>query len=162
MATYQVAAPESFIFSHPAEWSKWIRRFERFRVVSGIDQQSEEAQMNTMIYSMGNQADDTLRSFRLTDEDAKKYKVVEDKFDLHFVKKRNVIFERARFNQRKQEDGELVELAEHCSYGVSHNEMIRDRLVVGIKDAKLSEKLQLDPDLTLEKAITQAHQAEDS
>ena len=30
--------------------------------------------------------------------------------------------------------------------------MIRDRLVVGILDKSLSERLQLDPDLTLEKA----------
>lgn len=38
--------------------------------------------------------------------------------------------------------------------------MIRDRLVVGIKDAKLSEALQLDPDLTLEKTKTKIRQKE--
>ena len=38
--------------------------------------------------------------------------------------------------------------------------MIRDRIVVGISDAKLSEKLQLDRELTLEKAITQVRQQE--
>ena len=38
--------------------------------------------------------------------------------------------------------------------------MIRDRIVVGLRDAKLSENLQLDPDLTLEKAVTKARQAE--
>ena len=38
--------------------------------------------------------------------------------------------------------------------------MIRNRLVVGLGDSKLSEKLQLDPELTLEKAITQVRQAE--
>ncbi len=38
--------------------------------------------------------------------------------------------------------------------------MIRDRLVVGIRDARLSEKLQLDSELTLEKAVTQVRQAE--
>ena len=38
--------------------------------------------------------------------------------------------------------------------------MIRVRIVVGIHDAKLSEKLQLDPDLTLEKAVTQTRQSE--
>ena len=30
--------------------------------------------------------------------------------------------------------------------------MIRDRLVVGIRDTSLSERLQMDPDLTLENA----------
>lgn len=39
--------------------------------------------------------------------------------------------------------------------------MIRDRIVVGIRDAKLSEKLQLDPNLTLVKTITQVRQNEE-
>ena len=38
----------------------------------------------------------------------------------------------------------LYELAEHCSYSELHDEMIRDRIVVGINDPKLSEKLQLN------------------
>ena len=38
--------------------------------------------------------------------------------------------------------------------------MIRDRLVVDLRDAKLSEKLQLDSELTLEKAVNQARQSE--
>lgn len=38
--------------------------------------------------------------------------------------------------------------------------MIRDRIVVGIRDTALSQKLQLDPDLTLEKAKTQVRQRE--
>ena len=38
--------------------------------------------------------------------------------------------------------------------------MIRDWIVVGLLDAKLSEKLQLDQELTLSKAVTQVRQAE--
>lgn len=38
--------------------------------------------------------------------------------------------------------------------------MIRDRIVVGLQDRKLSEKLQLDATLTLQKAITSVCQAE--
>ena len=38
--------------------------------------------------------------------------------------------------------------------------MIQDQIVVGIRNARLSEKLQLDPELTLEKAIMQARQAQ--
>lgn len=82
--------------------------------------------------------------------------------------KRHVIFERAKFNMRKQEDGEPVDafitalysLAEHCGYGALHDEMIRDWIVMGICNAQLAEKLQLDPDLTLEKAVTQVCQSE--
>ena len=36
--------------------------------------------------------------------------------------------------------------------------MIRDRLVVGIRDAALSQQLQMDSGLTLEKAKKTVHQ----
>ena len=100
--TYQVAAPERFNFSHPEEWQKWIRRFERFRKASGLNAKDEEAQVNTLVYSMGDDADDILRSFRLSEDDSKKYNVVKSKFDRHFVKDRNTICERARFNLKKR------------------------------------------------------------
>ena len=38
--------------------------------------------------------------------------------------------------------------------------MIRDRIVVSLKDASLSEKLQPDSELTLKKAILKARQSE--
>lgn len=80
------------------------------------------------------------------------------KFDAFFKVRKNVIFKRARFNRRNQLEGELVEqyimelyrLADNSDYGVMKDEMIRDRLIVGIQDEQLSERLQLDPDLTLE------------
>jgi hypothetical protein len=85
-----------------------------------------------------------------------------------FIVRRYVIFERAKFNKRKQEDSENVEnfvtslytLLEHCGYNDLREEMIRDRIVVGIKDANLSVKMQLDPDLTLKKATNMARQSE--
>ena len=75
-----------------------------------------------------------------------------------FKVRRNVIFERARFNRRCQREGEpidtyimeLYKLTENCDYGALTAEMIRDRIVVGIRDETLSKRLQLDPDLTLE------------
>ena len=69
----------------------------------------EEAQVNTLLYSMGDEADEILRSFRLSVEDAKVYDTVKAKFDGHFVKRRNVIYERAKFNLRRQEPGESVD-----------------------------------------------------
>ena len=40
----------------------------------------EESQVNTLIYTMGDKADDILFSFRLSKEDQLKYLVVQDKF----------------------------------------------------------------------------------
>lgn len=76
------------------------------------------------------------------------------------VSKHNVIFEHTRFNRHVQDSGGNVEafitavhtLAEHCLSGALREELIRDRIVVGICDAQLSEQMQLDPELTLQKA----------
>ena len=117
---------------------------------------------------MGDEADDILQSFDLSDADRKKYKSVKDKFEGHFIIKRNVIFERARFNMRVQEEGESVDsfitdlytLAKFCVFGDLHDELIRDRIVVGIRDKNLSERLQLESELTLSKAINAVRQKE--
>ena len=79
-------------------------------------------------------------------------------FDEYFQIRVNVIMERAKFNRRYQKEDEnadefiaaLYNLVETCNYGNLKEEMLRDRLVVGIRDATLSEKLQMNPDLTLE------------
>ena len=42
-------------------------------------------------------------------------------------------------------------MSEFLDYGELTSEMIRDRLVIGIRDRHLSECLQLDLELTLEK-----------
>ena len=166
--SYHVQPPEPFTFSRPEEWEKWIRRFEQFRQASGLDKKDEAIQISTLVYSMGDEADDILCSCKLTAEAMRQYTMVKEALASHFIQRRNVIFERAKFNSRRQEPGESVDafitslyaLAEHCGYGELHDEMIQDRIVVGIINAKLSEKLQLDAELTLEKAVTQAHQAE--
>ena len=78
------------------------------------------------------------------------------------------IFERARFNQRVQGEQEsvihfiesLYELADTCQFGTLKEELIRDRIVVGIRNAVLSQKLMQDDTLTLEKAVKQAKSSE--
>lgn len=70
---------------------------------------------------MGNEADDILGSLRLTEAEKITYDTVMAKLEGYFVKRCNVSFERAEFNQRHQEDGEPVDsfitslyvLAEH-------------------------------------------------
>ncbi|XP_048236436.1 uncharacterized protein LOC125371759 [Haliotis rufescens] len=168
MASFQITPPEQFDFSNTEGWTRWIRRFERYRITSKLATKDQETQVNQLIYLMGAEADDILPTFTLSEEEQTSYTIVKAKFDQYFSVRRNVIFERAKFNQRVQRDGEPVDsfitdlysLAENCNYGALHDEMIRDRIVVGIRDLKLSEKLQHDSELTLQKAVTSARQSE--
>lgn len=138
-------------------------------MASGLADKGDEAHLNMLIYCMGDEADDILKSFTFANgESNKSYETVKKKFDDHFVPQRNVIYERAMFNSRRQEPGEPVDsfitalhtLAEHCNYEGLRDQMIRDRIVVGINNSSLAEKLQLDSKLTLATAITQVRQAE--
>lgn len=113
-------------------------------------------------------ADDILFSFSLSHDEKKNYDTVVEKFERHFVRKSDVIFECAKFNQCKQEEGESVDdfvtalycLLEHCQYGELCDEMICDKIVIALRDSSLSEKLQLEAELTLDKAVTSARQRE--
>ena len=122
--------------------------------------QDAKKQVSTLLYCLGELAETVLSSTNITEEQQKVYDTVIGKFDSFFKVTRNVIFERGRFNRRVQLEGESAEqfimelynLVELCNYGNLASEMIRDRFVVGIRDRRLSEHLQLDSELTLEKA----------
>lgn len=167
-ATYNVQPPESFNFNQPQEWAKWSRRFERFRVASGLSLKDQKQQVNTFIYCLGDEADDLITAFKLTEDELVDYDTVKRRFDEHFQVKRNVIYDRANFFRRFQRENESVDvfindlykLVELCNFGALKDEMIRDRIVVGVRDGKLSETLQLDSNLTLEKAIERSRQSE--
>ncbi len=59
------------------------------------------------------------------------------KFNSHFVKRTNIIYERAMFNRRIQEEGEAVDVFITALYAQAEK-MIRNKIVVGIRDTGLS------------------------
>ena len=160
--------PPPFDFKSPDEWSRWRRRFEQFRTASGLADSAPAKQVCTLLSCLGEEADSVLTSTNATEDDRKDYDKVLKLFDDFFQVRRNIIFERARFNRRNQLPGEsseqyimsLYTLAANCNYGAFEHEMIRDRLVVGIRDTAHSERLQLDAELTLEKAKKAIRQRE--
>ena len=93
--------------------------------------------------------------------------IVKTRFDEYFLVGKNVICERAVFNKRVQMPNEPVDefilsllcLVEHCRFGALKKK-IRDRLVVGLADVTLSEQLQMDPNLTLQRVIESARNSE--
>ena len=168
MAQLRLEPPAPFNFRTPDDWPRWRKRFEQFRVASGLANDDAVKQVNTLLYCLGEEAEGVLSSTNVTADERKVYDTVLEKLDGFFKVRRNVIFERARFNRRNQLGTESAEqyimelyrLAESCNYGDLKDEMIRDRLVVGIRDAALSQQLQLDPELTIEKAKKKIRQRE--
>ncbi|UYV76985.1 hypothetical protein LAZ67_14002708, partial [Cordylochernes scorpioides] len=165
----QIQPPETFDFSTPNEWPKWKKRFERYLVVSGMKKKVEADKIDLFMYLMGDRADDIFRTFKFEkEEEATKLDSVLKAFDSHFCVRKNIIYERAKFNSRIQEDREpvdefitsLYKLADSCEFEGLHEQLIRDRIVVGVRDKALSERMQLDSELTLEKAVKMVRQQE--
>ena len=55
---------------------------------------------------------------------------------------------------------DLYKIAEGCNYGTLKEELIRDRIVVGVADHDLSEQLQSKANLTLQEAVQLSRQME--
>lgn len=102
ISSYQIRPPDPFDFTKANDFERWHRQFERFRVASNLAQASDLHQVNTLIYCMGDKADDILCGLAMTTEERGKYETVQNKFKEHFTGKINVIYERAKFNSRKQ------------------------------------------------------------
>ena len=123
--------------------------------------------MSTLLYAMGDCADDILATLRL-DETKATYDEVRTALNGYFDVRRNLIVQRALFNKRHQLAGESVDtfiqdlyrLAEDCEYGSLKDDLIRDQIVAGIVDDSLSDRLQAKADLTLEMAVQMSRQAE--
>ena len=83
-------------------------------------EEEEESQINTLIYAMGDQADDILTSFKLSTSRLKQYHTVKTKFDEHFVVRRSIIFERAKYNRRaKRMTRLLTHLLQRCTHSLN-------------------------------------------
>ena len=148
-------------------WIRWRARFERYRICVGLSLKPEREQISCMLYSMGDIADDLLVMMNVNEETIS-YNELLAKFDAHFNARKNVITIRAKFNKRSQRQGEKIDsfiqdlhrLADDCEYEGLKEQLIRDRIVAGVSDNDLSEKLQSLADLTLEVAKQQARQWE--
>ena len=143
-----VSTPEPFPFDLPEQWPEMCRA-------------SEKSSEDTLIYSMGDKAEDILDTFKLSLGDSENFNIVKQKYDQHFMASTNVTYERAMFNKCCQQEGESIDafvtdlhvLAKTCDFKGLEDDFIRDRIVVGYRDVNLYEMLIMTPDLILEDEV---------
>ena len=160
----KLSPPDKFNFNDSRAWSRWSARWSRYREASGLSTRPDREQITTFIYTMGEQAEDVLLSRGIPENN---YLQVLAAFNNYFGVRTNVITERAKFNRLTQGTdsmdmfiNRLYRQAEYCQYGALREELLRDRLVVGVVDDRLSEKLQSQPDLTLDQAVQMSRRHE--
>ena len=153
MTTYGIKPPESFDVHLPENWTKWAKRFEQFRAASGLSGAVTAKQVSTFLYCFGESAEDLLSAMGATDADRATYDGIKEKFDTYFKVRHNAVYERACFNRRIQQQGESAEdfivavhtMEDRCEFGADwRDELIRYRLVVGIRDSRIVREIAVD------------------
>ena len=88
MAQYK--PPNPLNFSEP-NWPKWKSQYETFRLLTKLAKEPGELQVASLKYCMGPDAEDVIKTFNLSADDAKDYNVVIGKFDSYFNPRKNVL-----------------------------------------------------------------------
>ena len=169
MATRSFSAnippPEKMSFSGSLaeNWRKFKRNFNNYSVATRLSREPDlQYQTSVLLSIIGPEAFDVYEGLQFTnDEDPDDIKLVIEKFEEFFVGETHEAYESYRFHLRKQEHSENIEtyitalrrLAKNCNFGELTNRMIRDQVVVGVKDDMLREKLLADKTLTLDKCL---------
>ena len=164
-----------------AAWDTFKNQFEVYILAKGIWDKPEKVQIVNLLMKMGAESVPISKQFIWKNEtktegsppattttvEEQTLKKVLEKFDAHFRPVKNVIFERVQFNHLCQLQGQSVHdyitsvrsQADNCDYGEMKGELVRDKIVVGLKDPELRMYLiNLDQELTLDVCIRKSKQ----
>lgn len=132
-------------------------------VAAEIAAKPKATQVAILLHTAGPEALDIHSTFTfLTDDDGE----TEDKNDVDTIlqkfrkycqPRKNVVFERYKFWERSQKDAEAIDhfvtdlkkRATTCEFGEQKDLMIRDKLIFGVRDQRVKERLLREGDLSL-------------
>lgn len=149
-----------FVDNIADKWKEWFQQFNIFLIASSKNDESDERKINILLNLIGPQGIKIYNNFKKPKKDADiKYDHVVKWFSDYCQPRKNVIFQRFKFGSCVQKEGqsfdefvtELKTLASTCEYKEEDN-MVRDRIVFGIRDAETKNKLLSMDNLTLENA----------
>ncbi|XP_048005105.1 uncharacterized protein K02A2.6-like [Leguminivora glycinivorella] len=142
-------------------WKKWSQQFEWFATAIQLDKKPAEVQAATFMAVIGPDAIEIYDGFNLNETDKVNIKIIKQKFTEYFAPKTNISFERYIFYKIEQNEDEpfndfmtrIKTQAIKCDFGSLLDEMLKDKIVFGIKSTQIREKLLTEDELTLTKAI---------
>ena len=141
-------------------WTQYAERLEQYFAANEI--KDEKKQRAILLSVCGSKTyrliRDLLQPKKPGDADLKE---ISEKLESHFSPKPSVIVERFKFHSRNRLEREnvaefvagLKRVSEHCQFGTTLEDMLRDRLVCGISDDRIQRRLLAERELTFEKAV---------
>ena len=136
--------------------------WEHYSIASKVNKEEGDVQVAAFLTAIGSDARKVFKTWNLSATERKDIKGVIERFDNYCNPRKNIPFERYLFNSRQQEPGEsfdryvtsLRQIADKCDFGaITPDDLLRDRIIFGIADNKVRERLLREPELNLSKTL---------
>ena len=130
-------------------------------MASGANKKPDEVKVALLLHVLGEEAVEKYNTFTLTDEERIVYATVVTAFENYCVPRINESVERHIFFSTNQIDGEsfdafltyLKKLCASCGFGDLKDSLIRDRIISGLNNKSLKDRLLREDALTLENCV---------
>ena len=151
-------------------WTKFKKEFPFYMTATESNNKLEDVKTSRLLTCIGEKARDVYYTFTFeAEDDAMKLQPVIDKFDEYLNPRKNITFLHFKFFSYNQGEGQLIDeyvtelkaRSQHCEFGDLRESLIRNKIVLGEQDKKIQERLLRETDLSLDKAISICHAAEE-
>ena len=142
------------------EWPQYVERLQHFLCANAID--SEERKRAVFLVTIGPRVYKLLCSPLSPDKPGQKFfSELVEVVKAHYSPKPSIMVQRFKFHTCFRRPGESVSmflaelraLAQHCNFGATLDDMLRDRIVCGINDDSIQRRLLSEAKLTLKEAL---------
>ena len=138
-----------------------INNWEDYELATGLDKRPETIRLATLRSVMGKDCLQIFLNLKLTEEESTSINASLAALEAYFKPKTSVVYERYLFNSSTQDSDEgidefvnrLRKQASSCKFGTLTDEMIRDRIVIGLQDRNTKLRLLKEEDLDLNKTV---------
>ena len=168
MANLTQPAPLELKGNVAENWKKFKQKFTLYNVASGMSEKQNKSQTSMLLHVIGDSALDLYNTFVFAEGESMVLEKVLDKFEEYCMPKRNLTYERHRFFMRNQLVHESIDQyatelrsrAQSCEFSSLKESLIQDRIICGILDDGLRERLLRQDNLTLDKTLQVCRAAE--
>ncbi|XP_068916131.1 uncharacterized protein NfI isoform X3 [Tenebrio molitor] len=145
-----------------AEWSFFVQKLNIYLQATKAEKETEEYKGAVLLNCVGDKALKIYNTFKFESVKEKtSFASIQAKFTAYFAPTINVTYERYIFFSRDMREEESVDeyvtqlkqLSENCEFGTLSESLIKDRLVLGIRDKNVKDRLLRTKNLDLVKAV---------
>ena len=140
-------------------WTSYTERLEEYFLANDVE--SAEKQRAVLLSVCGAATYQKIRDLLApVKPKTKSFSEIVEVVKNHHQPPPSFIVQRFNFNMTYQKEGESISdfianlrrIAEHCNYGTNLEDMLRDRIVCGVRDKRIQQRLLTEPELKFKEA----------